>query len=326
MKGLCKIKNYILFESIRPNKEGGSLITGVHCNLQPVLIFEDNELEILIVQVKLGNYLCRFFNAYGPQEGSGIEYKTKITAFYSTLDQEIKNALFSDCLIFIETDANAKVGPTFIKRDPNEMSQNGKFLIDLISKNNLILCNSLDLCDGTLTRERETINGKEESILDYVIICQEMHRFISSMKIDKNNALCRYSKRNKEIVIKKSDHHLIRCEFSFIWNSKITHKNSSRQNIFNFKNSEGLQKYKNMTSSDILSKCFQGKNVLEESHKWLKTFKNILHRCFPIIRLSDKNHDKNNLIIAKMSLKSKLLQEIEKIKISPRESDLELPG
>ena len=85
----------------------------------------------------------QIFNAYGPQEGAGTEYKEKVIAFYSTLDQEIKNAIFSGCLIFIELDANAKVGPDFIKGDPNPTSQNGVFLIDLISKNNLVLSNAL---------------------------------------------------------------------------------------------------------------------------------------------------------------------------------------
>ena len=131
-----------------------------------------------------------FFNAYGPQERASTQYKEKVTAFYSTLDQEIKNAIFSGCLIFLELDANAKVGPNVIKGDPNPTSQNGVLLIDLISKNNLVLCNALSLCEGTLTRERKTVKGSEGSILDFVTVCQDMSQFLLSMKIDKNNAFC----------------------------------------------------------------------------------------------------------------------------------------
>ena len=72
-KGTLKIPNYYIFETIRENKDGGSLITGVHENLSPVLIFEDNQLEILVVQVIISQYACRFINAYGPQEGSWSE-------------------------------------------------------------------------------------------------------------------------------------------------------------------------------------------------------------------------------------------------------------
>ena len=41
---------------------------GVHTNLDPVLIFEDSFLEIMVVQIKISNYMIRILNAYGPQE------------------------------------------------------------------------------------------------------------------------------------------------------------------------------------------------------------------------------------------------------------------
>ena len=37
-KGQVKIKNYEIFEVVRSNKMGGSILTGVHTNLKPVLI------------------------------------------------------------------------------------------------------------------------------------------------------------------------------------------------------------------------------------------------------------------------------------------------
>ena len=82
-------------------------MTAVHSNLEPVLISEDDETEILVIQSKLGNYNCRFINAYGPQEYANVEEKINL---YSRLDQEIKNAKFLNCLICIELDSNAKVG------------------------------------------------------------------------------------------------------------------------------------------------------------------------------------------------------------------------
>ena len=39
-KGRVKIKDFIIFEAIRKNKESGGSITGVHESLNPVLIEE----------------------------------------------------------------------------------------------------------------------------------------------------------------------------------------------------------------------------------------------------------------------------------------------
>ena len=65
---MIKIPGYVIFEVIRDGKEGGSLMTGIHENLDPVLIFEESYLEILVVQIRIGNISVRLINSYGHQE------------------------------------------------------------------------------------------------------------------------------------------------------------------------------------------------------------------------------------------------------------------
>ena len=61
-KGQVKIPEYEIFEVVRPNSKGGSILTALHSNLNPVFISGgENEQE-------MGNLDCRFINAYGPQE------------------------------------------------------------------------------------------------------------------------------------------------------------------------------------------------------------------------------------------------------------------
>ena len=93
-------------------------------------------------------------------------------------DQEMKNANLLNCLICMELDSNAKIGNRKIKDEPNEMSENGKHLIDFVENNNLVICNSTERCDGIITRERVTINGTERSVIDYIIACQGMYSFL----------------------------------------------------------------------------------------------------------------------------------------------------
>ena len=102
----------------------------IHQNLEPVLIFEEEELEILVIQIRVKNMIIRLINAYGPQEYSSHE---KILSFYSTLDQIIQNAKMDGCLLLLEMDANAKVGYNIIFNDPHPQSFNRKFLVLFIS-------------------------------------------------------------------------------------------------------------------------------------------------------------------------------------------------
>ena len=59
----------------------------------------------------------------------------------------------------VQLDANAKVGKNIIEGDPHEMSSNGPSLLDLTQRHNLTIANALDVCKGTITRERKTIAG-----------------------------------------------------------------------------------------------------------------------------------------------------------------------
>ena len=135
----------------------------------------------------------RFINAYGPKEGHSKDEQT--IAFFAKLDQEIKNAKLFGHLCCVQLDANAKLGKAVIPNDPHCMLQNGQLLFDVITRNNMVVCNSLEACDGTITRRRSTVKGLEESIIDYFIICQDLYSFFKFMKIDDKNVLTRYTKK-----------------------------------------------------------------------------------------------------------------------------------
>ena len=114
------------------------------------------------------------------------------------------------------------------------------------------------------------MNGDEKSIIDFAIVCQEMFSLFKCMKIDPDNAFTNYSKK----TIKKSDHHLLVCSFEINFSqNKIEQK--KRKTVFNFRSSEGWEKYKEMTSGNQLLNCIKGVNILEEGRIWLKHFKNI---------------------------------------------------
>ena len=86
--------------------------------------------------------------------------------------------------MLIEMDANAKVGKNIINDDPNETSETGKLLLDFVSRQNLKILNASDKCAGVITRHRVTENRTEESVIDYIVVCDTFATFLEEMVID----------------------------------------------------------------------------------------------------------------------------------------------
>ena len=167
-KGTYKLENHCVFEKLRESNEGGGLMTIIHENLEPVLIPTENSskmsLNVLVVEAKIQNYKIRFINSYGVQENSSAEERAE---FYSILEEEIIITQDNGRMLCLEMDANAKLGHLYIKGDPNEMSPNGKLLLCLIKRYNLIVINGTDKCSGVITRMRTKGNKTEKSVIDF---------------------------------------------------------------------------------------------------------------------------------------------------------------
>lgn len=152
---------------------GGGLLTAIEENLAPVLV-SSPDTEILVIQTKVGSEDIRIINAYGPQEDDNIQ---DILKFWQDMDKEIISAKEQNCKIVIQCDANAKLGKDIISADPNNISGNGKILLELVNRHNLCILNTEKQCKGEITRHRNTIRGLEISVLDYIIVCQEMKTY-----------------------------------------------------------------------------------------------------------------------------------------------------
>lgn len=189
-------------------------------------------------------------------------------------------------------DANAKLGDKIIKGDPNEMSANGELLYGIIQRQGLIIGNTLDVCDGVITRRREvnTVNGIriEESVIDYILFCEKMAKDILKMDIDEKEdiKMKKYaSKRGINRNRKKSDHNSIVAKFDIKWEEI---KNNERKEVFNFRNKENLKQFKEITEiSTDLSSCFDGNESIEvKTENWMKKLNTKFEKCFKKIRTS----------------------------------------
>ena len=143
-------------------------------------------------------------------------------------------------------------------------------------------------CFGKITRRRITKKVREESIIDFVIGCEDMVEMIESLKIDedKKYSLTSYKKTKNGIKIQESDHNTLITTLNAKWSKKIAVK---RYEMYNLKDQEGLIKFKEMTSkNDFLSEVFndEDKNIEIKTKQFLKRLKYCVSKSFKKIRLT----------------------------------------
>ena len=105
--------------------------------------------------------------------------------FFTALEKEVASAQLESKSVIIAMDANSKLGPTYIPNDPKSMSKNGKVLAALMERYALYVVNGLkDKSEGLITREMNTINGIERSVIDFVIVNSDLVKHINQIHID----------------------------------------------------------------------------------------------------------------------------------------------
>ena len=212
-KGKVEIESMQIYEAIRKKEHG--IMLGAHVSLKPVLISEYSEqFEMLVVEIKVSNKSIRVITGYGPQENVSTEERMP---FFATLEKEIVSAKLSNSSVLIQMDTNSKMGKDMVPNDTHEQTPNGASLAGLINRNDLIVVNSLKTkVKGSTTRKRITVDGVEESIIDFVIVSLDLVKDVESLLIDeqKEYALSKIVKRKNSVQVLHSDHHVMIASLS----------------------------------------------------------------------------------------------------------------
>ena len=174
LQGKLKLENtsnYVIYERNRKGKNGGGLAIGVLERLKPVLISEgDDNTEVLVVEIDVSGFKIRCAGGYGPQEYDLIEKKK---AFLGRLTSEVEDAQENETGFILQMDGNLWAGSDVIKDDPNPCNANGKLFKEFLKRHpHLKVVNSLDLCEGLITRQRTTKKKTETAVLDFFIVCR----------------------------------------------------------------------------------------------------------------------------------------------------------
>ena len=122
--------------------------------------------------------------------------------FFVALETEVSKAKINGKSVIIELDANSKLGTTYVENDPHPMSANGKILEGILQRNELIVANSVKgKSEGVITRQRTTVQGIEKSVIDFVLISEDLENHMTRCYIDdqQKNSLTKISKTKKGI-------------------------------------------------------------------------------------------------------------------------------
>ena len=192
-------------------------------------------------------------------------------------------------------DAKSKLGPEIISGDPHAQSENGKILSNIIKRNALTVMNGMgSKCRGSITRRRITCKVKEESIIDFAIISEDIADIITEVVIDedKNHVLTRYTKTKNGTKIKESDHNFIITHIQAKWDKR---KNIKNIEIYNLKDPTGIRNFKEMTSQEgFLSEVFddQNKCISTTSKRFNKRLNYCISKCFKEVRINKTHKNK----------------------------------
>ena len=261
---------------------------GVHVSLQPVLVSEYcDTFELIVVEIKASDRNIRVITGYGPQENVNLEIKMN---FFSTLEEEVIKATNEGKSVIMMMDANSKLGPDYIKNDPHEQSENGKILAEIIERNALTVVNGMDqIASGLITRERHTLNGIEKSVIDFVIVTNDLVSDVESIMIDdkRNHVLTNHTKNSQT----KSDHNIIVTNMNVKVNMKL---NKTKHEFYNFKDKKCQIYFKDETSkTNELSRIFDSeKDINAQTKKFIKRLNGFISQCFKKIKITE-NKDEN---------------------------------
>ena len=213
--------------------------------------------------------------------------------------------------LVIQLDANAHLGPNIIKGDPNERNSNGTLFNDFLESNPAItVVNSLKLCEGLITRRRETTKGVEESVLDFFLVNEKMVQYLTKMKVDEEEqyALTNLVQKRKTKATKKSDHRTLILELNIQFN-KIK---PDIKEYFDFKSEYCQEKFKEITDHGTqLVECLKSESTLDEKAKiWLKTLENIFQKSFSKIRVKNSKKKSDSKEAKLLAERKSLLKQI----------------
>lgn len=175
---------------ITPHKSVGQNVAIVLRNklrCQPVVkIYEPNEtINMIGVRFEMKNNNLRFYTAHLKQ--CSVNSRDDIQEQFEEIKVQFQQATAGGEAMMLVCDANVHVGNKWIKGCTENEDWGGRMLMETLNDEGLVLINSMDICEGVVTRI-DPRNGTCTT-LDLAICNSYMCEKVRSMKIDEEGLL-----------------------------------------------------------------------------------------------------------------------------------------
>ena len=243
-------------------------------------IYESEEKNILSVKVEYPNCSLRFILAHGPQETDNVDTRNQ---FFESLMVEVERGKASDDNVLLLGDMNAKIqsNQSNTGDDVEDVSNNGTLLKELVEKYELDVLNFHPSATGKWTRIRKKKKTTERSVIDYIMVEENLKSRIEDVVIDEDKLYTPwrlvYSKKQRHIIF--SDHTAMITTVNI--NRGVVSAEPSDQPTGWRLTAEGMAKYKELTSERdaVVINKHGGSTQLYQN--WMDQAEAIVTQCFP---------------------------------------------
>ena len=232
----------------------------------------DDHVNILSVQIVYPNHTFRVIVCHGPQEDDETEIRQE---FFDNVLVEIERARAAEETPIVLGDMNAKIS----EKDGDIVADsfNGKMFINLIELSEMRVANFHQNSAGKWTRIQDSKRGTAKSVLDYILLNEQLMLLTNNIMIDEErcNTPYRVTKFRKGHKITYTDHCAIFLSVDCP-KGKIKPR-SSKHKVWDFSD-EGYKKFKEESEKSISVDL--GHSTDEYFENWKACLLSIMSRCF----------------------------------------------
>ena len=192
---------------------------------------------------------------YAPQESRTLNKELK--KMYENIEKNAAEAEEERSLFVVMGDFNCKVG-SYIRGNNETVTKGGRLLMKMTSNNDLDIVNTSEKTEGLWTR----IQGKEMSVLDYVVVNKEVTHKINSLEIDEDRLYGIYREADSKRVY--TDHNTMTLEMRIETRrkEKLTSRRISQRRYKAYQ--------ENLRNTDITKMFRRECDFQEEYDRWSK--------------------------------------------------------
>ena len=287
-----ELEGYVKYPNNR-NEEGGGVLVAVRKELKNVTTEvkrTKDAMESLWIVINNHRIKIRIGIVYLPQEQD-----QDLKEIYSIIKQQVEESEKEDEALIIIGDFNCKVGKS-IDGNKDKISKGGKKMLEFLEKKQLVLANSLDVCDGLWTREE----NNKKSVLDYVIVDKELSEHLKKVTIyDGSKELSPFHLKResaKNIRTIYSDHNPIIIETDLVMKQIKTEEGRKRRILTD----EGKVRYRNELAEKKISRIWENPKDLQKAYQdWQKEVEETKNKFEQVRKITKKRRSKTLRLLMK---------------------------